>query len=179
MKCFALLVCSLLFSSLPVLQAPIYSPAPSETQPASLSVPAPKLLSRAEVHELIETAAEKHNLPLAFVKSIVAAESAFRSDAVSPKGALGLMQVMPSTAMMFGLDASVPDQNVEAGTRYLAQLVARYRNTTRNWMKRSIAAYNAGPGNVDKYKGVPPFRETRTYVTRVLGYMKIYRKAGA
>ena len=102
MKCFALLVCTLLFSCLPVLQAPIYLPTPAEIQPGSISVPAPKLLSRAEVHELIETAAEKHNLPLAFVKSIVAAESAFRSDAVSSKGALGLMQVMPSTAMMFG-----------------------------------------------------------------------------
>ena len=132
------------------------------------------LLSRAEIGDLISDAAQKHNLPAAFVKSIVAAESAFQSDAVSPKGALGLMQVMPETASEMGLDASIPQQNVEAGTKYLAALVRRYQKTTRNWLKRSIAAYNAGPGSVDHYRGVPPFRETRAYVTRVLGLFIAY-----
>ena len=174
MKRFALTVSFLVSPCIPVLHAPL-CPAPAAPQPEIVT--APKLLSREEVGELIETAAAKHKLPPEFVRSIVAAESAFRSDAVSSKGALGLMQVMPATAMDFGLNAAIPEQNVEAGTRYLAQLVARYRNRCRNWMQRSIAAYNAGPGNVDKYKGVPPFRETRTYVKRVLGFMKGYRAA--
>jgi soluble lytic murein transglycosylase-like protein len=128
------------------------------------------LLSKAEIADLIEDAARKHKLPQAFVKSIVAAESAFQSNVVSPRGAMGLMQVMPETASEMGLDASVPAENVEAGTKYLAGLVRRYRKTTRNWLKHSIAAYNAGPATVDHYRGVPPFRETRAYVTRVLGF---------
>ena len=173
MKRLALTVSFLVSPCIPVLHAPL-CPAPARAPQPEITI-APKLLSREEVGELIETAAAKHNLPPAFVRSIVAAESAFRSDAVSSKGALGLMQVMPETAMDFGLNAAIPEQNVEAGTRYLAQLVARYRSRCRNWMQRSIAAYNAGPGNVDKYKGVPPFRETRTYVKRVLGFMKGYR----
>ena len=171
MKRFAYFVSLLLSPCIPALHAPL-CPAPVR-QPEIAA--APKPLSRAEVAELIETAAAKHKLPPEFVQSIVAAESAFRSDAVSDKGALGLMQVMPATALDFGLDAANPAQNVEAGTKYLAQLVARYRNRCRNWMQRAIAAYNAGPGNVDKYRGVPPFRETRTYVKRVLAFMKQYR----
>jgi soluble lytic murein transglycosylase-like protein len=136
----------------------------------------PRLLSHAEIGELIQNAAEKHRLPPAFIKSIVAAESAFRSDAVSSKGALGLMQVMPETAQDMGLDASIPEQNIEAGTKYLKGLMGYY-GKRRDWLKRTIAAYNAGPGNVDKYRGVPPFRETRAYVTRVLAYFKEYRRA--
>jgi soluble lytic murein transglycosylase-like protein len=132
------------------------------------------LLTRDEITALIGDAARKHKLPEALVKSIVAAESAFQSDAVSPKGALGLMQVMPETATEMGLDASVPAQNIEAGTAYLAGLVRRYQKTTRNWLKHAIAAYNAGPANVDHYRGVPPFRETRAYVARVLGYFGSY-----
>ena len=132
-------------------------------------------LSHDEIGALIHQAAQKHKLPPAFVKSIVAAESAFRSDAVSAKGAVGLMQVMPETAQEMGLDASIPAQNVEAGTKYLAGLIQNYKNR-RDWLKRSIAAYNAGPGNVDKYKGVPPFRETRAYVSRVLSYFEAYRR---
>lgn len=138
------------------------------------AVPAAALLSRAEIGALIGDAARKHKLPPEFVTSIVAAESAFQSDAVSPKGALGLMQVMPETASEMGLDAGVPEQNVEAGTKYLAALVRRYQKTTRNWLKHAIAAYNAGPGQVDHYRGVPPFRETRAYVTRVLAFYMAY-----
>ena len=145
--------------------------------PARPRVVAPQLLSHAEVRTLIESAAQRHKLPAAFVKSIVAAESAFRSDAVSPKGALGLMQVMPDTALEMGLDANIPEQNVEAGTKYLAWLLQRYRKT-RGSLPRAIAAYNAGPGNVDKYRGVPPFRETRAYVARVLTYFKQYKRVG-
>jgi soluble lytic murein transglycosylase-like protein len=138
------------------------------------SAPAQGLLSRAEIGALIGDAARKHRLPEAFVKSIVAAESAFQSNAVSAKGAVGLMQVMPETATEMGLDASVPAENVEAGTKYLAALVRKYKGKTRNWLKHSIAAYNAGPAKVDHYRGVPPYRETRAYVTRVLAYFGAY-----
>jgi soluble lytic murein transglycosylase-like protein len=127
--------------------------------------------------ELILCAARRHKLSAAFVKSIVKAESGFRPDAVSPKGALGLMQLMPATAADFGMDAGVPEQNVEAGTHYLEALLARY-SKYKNSLHRAIAAYNAGPGNVDKYHGVPPFKETRNYVTRVMQYYKQFRKSG-
>jgi len=136
--------------------------------------PKSSLLTQAEIADLIHNAAQKNNVPAEFVKSIVAVESGFQSNAVSPKGAVGLMQVMPETASQMGLDAAIPAQNVEAGTRYLATLIHRYQKNTRNWLKHAIAAYNAGPGNVDHYHGVPPFRETRNYVTRVLGFFISY-----
>jgi soluble lytic murein transglycosylase-like protein len=131
--------------------------------------------SDADTHEIIRAAAAKHGVPAAFVKSIVAAESNFDPTVVSPKGAVGLMQLMPQTAQQFGADPNVPEQNVDAGTRYLKILIEKYRGS-RNWLSRVIAAYNAGPTVVDRYHGVPPFHETRTYVTRVLNYLKEFRK---
>jgi soluble lytic murein transglycosylase-like protein len=119
---------------------------------------------------LIGAAASKHNVPQGFVRSIVAAESNFNSEAVSPKGAIGLMQLMPETAKMYGADPSVPDQNVDAGTHYLRVLMDRYKKSP-NALPRVIAAYNAGPGMVDRYRGIPPFRETRNYVGRVLAFL--------
>jgi soluble lytic murein transglycosylase-like protein len=82
-----------------------------------------------------------------------------------------LMQLMPETARQFGADPTVPAENIDAGTHYLRWLTERYRKR-RGAIKCVIAAYNAGPGVVDHYHGVPPFRETRTYVARVLGYLK-------
>ena len=122
-------------------------------------------------HALIRDAAQKHNVPVAFVKSIVAAESNFNCSAVSPKGAIGLMQLMPDTARQFGIDPLDPAQNVDAGTHYLRILLDRYQRY-RNGLKRTIAAYNAGPKVVDRYHGVPPYRETRGYVSRVLAYLR-------
>jgi soluble lytic murein transglycosylase-like protein len=124
---------------------------------------------------LIRAAARKHNVPAAFVKSIIAAESNFNVDSLSPKGAIGLMQLMPDTAHEYGADPNVPEQNVDAGTRYLRVLLDRYHNY-RNGFKRAIAAYNAGPGVVDRFRGVPPYRETRGYVARVLAYMRVFEK---
>ena len=160
---------------------PFHFVHPVHTAAAPAPLPeAPKLLSRAEISDLINAAAEKHDVPAAFITSIVAAESAFRSDAVSAKGAVGLMQVMPETAAEMGLDAFIPEENIEAGTKYLAGLIGYYskkRRRRRDWLKHAIAAYNAGPGNVDKYRGIPPFRETRAYVSRVLSYFKNYQRA--
>ena len=122
---------------------------------------------------MIRVSAKKHKVKPSLVKSIVAAESAFNANAVSPKGALGLMQLMPETAEQYGADPLVPEQNIEAGTRYLGALIQRY-GKYRNGLKRAIAAYNAGPGTVDRYRGIPPYKETRGYVVRVLTYMKQY-----
>ena len=124
---------------------------------------------------LIHAAAKRHRVPEAFVRSIVAAESNFRPDAISPKGAIGLMQLMPETARDFGADPASPEQNVDAGTRYLRFLMMRYQKY-RDGMTRAIAAYNAGPGMVDRFRGVPPFPETRGYVARVKALMKKYQR---
>ena len=124
---------------------------------------------------MIRRSAKKHKVKAALVKSIVAAESAFNANAVSAKGALGLMQLMPETAERYGADPLVPEQNIEAGTRYLGVLIQRY-GKYRNGLKRAIAAYNAGPGTVDRYRGIPPYKETRGYVVRVLTYMKRYER---
>jgi len=138
--------------------------------PAFIGPPRSNPLSFGQVLSLIAVSAAKHNVPAPFVRSIIAAESGFNSEAISPKGAIGLMQLMPETAKEYGADPSQPDQNVDAGTHYLRFLMDRY-HTGRNPLQRVIAAYNAGPGMVDKYRGIPPFRETRGYVVRVLGFL--------
>jgi soluble lytic murein transglycosylase-like protein len=129
-----------------------------------------------DVPALIREAALKHNVQAAFVKSIVAAESNFNCDALSPKGAIGLMQLMPDTATEYGVDPSVPEQNIDGGTHYLKFLLFKYRHY-HNGLKRTIAAYNAGPGMVDHYRGIPPFRETRAYVARVLRFLREFQRA--
>jgi soluble lytic murein transglycosylase-like protein len=123
-----------------------------------------------DTHALISAAAKKHRVPAAFVKSIVAAESNFNCDAISPKGAIGLMQLMPQTAEEYGADPRIPEQNVDAGTRYPRVLMDRYSGRS-NSLKRVIAAYNAGPGMVDRYRGVPPFN-----VVRVLNFLRRYER---
>ncbi len=123
--------------------------------------------------DLIVPTAHRIGLNPALVKSIVRAESAFNPDAVSAKGALGLMQVMPETANEMGLDARMPVENLEAGTRYLKWLLARY-SSGKNGLENAIAAYNAGPGAVDKYHGIPRYKETQNYVARVMRFLKAY-----
>jgi soluble lytic murein transglycosylase-like protein len=129
------------------------------------------ILEVKEVHDLISAAAKKHGVSPALVKGIVATESNFRCDARSSVGAIGLMQLMPATAQEYGADPSVPAQNIDAGTRYISFLLQKYKRS-RNQLKFAIAAYNAGFGAVDRYRGIPPFRETRGYVTKVLGFMR-------
>jgi len=104
----------------------------------------------------------------------MAAESSFNPAAVSPKGAMGLMQLMPDTARENGaVDLQDPDQNIEAGTVYLKKLLVKYGDEGKG-LQKAVAAYNAGPGNVDKYRGIPPFKETRSYVKRVLSFYKFF-----
>lgn len=135
------------------------------TAPPSPPVPAVQPASAPlSPRELVEAAANRNGLPPQFVHSVVAAESGYRTDAVSPKGAIGLMQLMPATAQAFNADPHNPSENVEAGAAYLRDLLIKYGGDAR----RALAAYNAGPGAVDRYNGVPPYAETRTYVERVL-----------
>ena len=118
-----------------------------------------------DLRALATAAAKRHGLDPALVLAVANVESGLRPSAVSPKGARGLMQLMPPTAKDMGVtDVFDPLQNLEGGTRYLRELLSRYDGD----LKRALAAYNAGPGAVDKYKGVPPYRETLAYVRRVL-----------
>lgn len=109
-------------------------------------------------------AAERNGIPVDLFLRVVNAESAWNPDAVSPAGALGLGQLMPGTAAELGVDPRDPLQNLDGAARYLAQ---QYRDFG-DW-KLATAAYNAGPGNVRKYGGVPPFAETQNYVAKLLG----------
>jgi len=120
--------------------------------------------------DLIKRASRRHGVPAALVKAVIHAESAFNPQAVSPKGAMGLMQLMPATAQQLGVAKPFhASQNVQGGTRYLRSLHERYGNWTH-----TLAAYNAGPTAVDHYRGVPPYDETRQYVKRVLSYYRRY-----
>jgi len=112
---------------------------------------------------LADSAAEKYGLPRQLVRSVMKVESGFQPHAVSPKGAIGLMQLMPSTAQTLGVNPHDPTENVDAGTRYLRDLLERYGGGLRH----ALAAYNAGPAAVEKYRGVPPYPETIDYVRRI------------
>jgi soluble lytic murein transglycosylase len=120
--------------------------------------------------DLIKNASRRYGVPPALVKAVIHAESAFDPRAVSPKGAMGLMQLMPATAQLMGVAQPFhASQNVRGGTRYLRSLHDRYGSWTH-----TLAAYNAGPTAVDQYRGVPPYAETRQYVKRVLSYYRRY-----
>jgi len=141
-----------------------------EEVPAQTSVPqalavqtAPAAKQKLSIPELADAAADKYGLPRKLVRSVIAAESGFQPRALSPKGAIGPMQLMPGTAKDLGVDPHDPAQNVDAGTRYLRDLLQKYDNGL--W--HALAAYNAGPGAVDRYRGIPPYRETRNYVNRI------------
>ena len=117
----------------------------------------------AEIQELVEKSARAHNIDPLLVQSVIQVESNYNHFAVSPKGAEGLMQLMPGTARMLGVSNSFdPAENIEAGVKYLRYLQNVYQDD-----RLALAAYNAGPKAVDKYKGTPPFPETQDYVNQV------------
>ena len=125
-----------------------------------------------KLHPLIVDAAAQQGLDPHLVKAVVHAESAFNPQARSHKGAMGLMQLMPYTARSVGVrNPYEPSDNLRGGSRYLAYLLRRYRGN----LVLSLAAYNAGPAAVDKHRGVPPYRETREYVHRVISLQHAYR----
>jgi soluble lytic murein transglycosylase-like protein len=121
--------------------------------------------------DLAADAAKKFSLPESFVASVMRAESGFQPAAVSPKGALGLMQLMPETARELGVDPKDSRENAAGGARYLKDLLAKYENDP-NQVLLALAAYNAGPKAVERYHGIPPFPETQQYILRVLQYWK-------
>ena len=121
--------------------------------------------------EQIEAAAARHDLDPALVAAVIQQESAGNPRAVSPAGARGLMQLMPSTARLLGVrDSFDPQQNIEGGARYLKQMLERFGGDER----LALAAYNAGPSAVERYAGVPPYRETRDYLKRVDAHRRNY-----
>jgi len=117
-----------------------------------------------ELDTLVQQTAEKHHVDPNLVRAVISTESNWNADAVSRKGALGLMQLVPGTAHLLGVgNAFDPAQNVDAGVRYLGMLLDRYNGD----LNKALAAYNAGPGAVDRFGGVPNFPETRNYVQKV------------
>ncbi len=135
---------------------------PDDTPPPSVpSAPAQK----PSLPQIVSQAGGKHLIDPDLIASVIKAESNTNPRAVSPKGAQGLMQLMPDTAAKLGVkDVFDPAANVDGGTRYLSELLDRYGND----LVKALAAYNAGPHRVEQYRGVPPYRETRAYVSRIV-----------
>lgn len=131
-------------------------------------------LNRRAFADEIRHAAQLHTVDDALIRAIIHAESAYRPDARSPRGARGLMQLMPATEEELEVvDVFDPSDNIEGGTRYLSRLLAQFGDD----VELAAAAYNAGPGAVLEYGGIPPYRETREYVRRVKILYRRYRSS--
>jgi len=129
----------------------------------------------ANVDEIIETFASKYDINSDFIKAIIKQESGFNTRATSKKGAMGLMQLMPKTAQSLGvIDAYNPSQNIEGGVKYLKSLLDKYGDNK----ELALAAYNAGPGAVKKYGGIPPYKETQNYINAIMGTYNKVKEAG-
>jgi len=134
--------------------------------------PSPRIPHERDYDRLIVKIATLHRVEPALVKAVIATESNFKPDAISHAGAQGLMQLMPATAESLGVERPFGVlENMDGGVRYLRAMLDRYGDLTR-----ALAAYNAGPTAVDRYRGVPPYRETQAYVKRVLEYYRGYRR---
>ena len=141
---------------IPAPEVPVSAPAiaPAPVPPPKPSTP----------RDMVRAAADRAGLPAAFVESVAKVESGFHPQAVSPKGAVGVMQLMPATAQALGADPHDPEQNIEAGARLLRELLLKYDGD----VVKALSAYNAGEGAVDRYHGIPPYSETQHYVNRVV-----------
>jgi soluble lytic murein transglycosylase-like protein len=141
---------------------PLNMPITTNSVPATVTA---STHSKTDYESMISEAASLYNLPEKLIQSVIKQESNFKADAQSSAGASGLMQLMPATAQSLGVtDILDPKQNIMAGSKYLSQMLTKYDGDT----ELALAAYNAGPGNVDKYGGIPPFAETRNYVNKVI-----------
>ena len=125
-------------------------------------------MASPDLDAMIRQAAQEQGIDPALYRSLIMAESSGNANAVSPKGAMGYAQLMPATAAELGVDPSDPAQNLKGGAMYLRQMLERFKDP-----KLALAAYNAGPANVEKYNGIPPFAETQNYVSKVLGGNKM------
>lgn len=135
-------------------------PTPMAAAPAAIA-PAPKV----NLNDVVSAASDRYRLDPDLINSVIRQESGFNPHAVSPKGAQGLMQLMPGTASQLGVpNAFDPQANVDGGTRYLRELLERYNFD----LIKALAAYNAGTKRVEQYRGVPPYRETRAYVASIV-----------
>lgn len=142
---------------------------PGAAKPAPAPPPPPKFSKdRNPTRKMIDEAAWRHGLPPAIVHAVAQAESAYNQKAISHAGAIGVMQLMPYTAAALGANPRDEAENIDAGTRYLREMLVKFQHHP-DQVALAIAAYNAGPGAVDRYRGVPPYSETRTYVKRVIG----------
>jgi hypothetical protein len=154
--------------AVPTAIAPVPPGLPS-VAPASASLGNPskplKIAQPVNLDQVVKNASGKHQIDPDFINSVIRAESGFNTRAVSPKGAQGLMQLMPGTASNLGVsDAFDPSANVDGGARYLRWLLEKYNYD----VPKALAAYNAGPHRVEQYHGVPPYLETRAYVARII-----------
>jgi soluble lytic murein transglycosylase-like protein len=149
----------------PAPATPSTTQATAQPVTPSQTVTPSKTMSAAELDQVVRDAASKNRIDPDFVSSVIKAESNFKTHAVSKKGAQGLMQLMPDTATQLGVtDAFDPKANVEAGTAYLSSLLNLYHDDPI----KALAAYNAGAFRVKQYNGVPPYRETRAYVSKIV-----------
>jgi len=138
---------------------------PAKNNPPQSQSPSANVQPPPDLNEVVRAASGNYHLDPDFVTSVIRAESGFNVRAVSPKGAQGLMQLMPQTASELGVqNAFDPEANVEGGTRYLRELLERYDFD----LIKALAAYNAGPHRVEQYGGVPPYYETKAYVARIV-----------
>ena len=148
------------YVDVPTAEIESFEPAPPDPQDV-----ASQPTKSQDLKSIVSAASEQHQVDADFIASVIKAESANNPRAVSPKGAQGLMQLMPGTASQLGVKNSFdPADNVDGGVRYLRGLLMLYNND----MVKALAAYNAGPQRVQQYKGVPPYRETHAYVARVI-----------
>jgi len=140
-----------------------------EDAPDDPSLPVGAVFDRTALRDMAGKIARRHGVDEALVHAVIQVESRYNAFAVSPRGAMGLMQLMPKTAARFDVDnAFDPVENVDAGVRYLKELLERYSGQQR----LALAAYNAGEEAVERYSGIPPYRETIDYIHRVLGHVR-------
>jgi hypothetical protein len=154
------------FVDIPTMEIDHFEAAPDQPVSNVKAPPPPKPNEQPiDLNEVVRTASGTYQLDPDLVNSVIRAESDFNARAVSPKGAQGLMQLMPQTASQLGVQNSFdPRSNVEGGTRYLRELLERYNFD----LIKALAAYNAGPQRVEQYGGVPPYYETKAYVARIV-----------
>ncbi len=151
--------------------APDEVPHPEETVAASSetalpTATGPGMADRTSYDAIIERASEKHDVDARIVKAVIQVESSFKARARSPKGAMGLMQLMPATARQYqARNPYDPKSNIDAGTKYLSKLLNEFE------LPLALAAYNAGEGAVRRFGGIPPYAETQAYVAKILGLL--------